>query len=206
MDNKLNTNNNNNTGVNAIDFRLTAINNMLSVIGQPPVSELREVGNSDISNATLIFNQVNREVQTLGWTFNTIETATLIPDSNNHYIKYLPSYLSVLSSCGLSSALFVNKGGNLFNIQSQTNLFYSPVIVKIITLWEFADVPECFKNLIVTRASKKFTIRFSGDPNVANSLEIEERDAYRACMEHEMEFSNSNIFHGDQFVSGLLDR
>ena len=62
---------------------LEAINTMLSTIGEAPVNSLTGSLPTDASMAKNILDEVNREVQSGGWKFNTSYKATLSRDTNN---------------------------------------------------------------------------------------------------------------------------
>lgn len=72
---------------------LAAINDMLAAIGESPVNSLEGDMNADVSNARRILNNINREVQSRGWTFNIIEGEELIPDAFSGQINYMSDYL-----------------------------------------------------------------------------------------------------------------
>ena len=62
---------------------LEAVNTMLSTIGEAPVNSLTGSLPTDASMAKNILDEVNREVQSGGWKFNTSYKATLSRDTNN---------------------------------------------------------------------------------------------------------------------------
>ena len=62
---------------------LEAVNTMLSTIGEAPVNSLTGSLPTDASMAKNILNEVNREVQSGGWKFNTSYKSTLSRDTNN---------------------------------------------------------------------------------------------------------------------------
>ena len=61
--------------------KLEAINTMLSAIGESPVNSLTS-GLVDAEQAETILNSVNREVQSMGWSFNTDLKRQFVPDTN----------------------------------------------------------------------------------------------------------------------------
>ena len=62
---------------------LEAINTMLSTIGEAPVNSLTGSLPTDASMAKNILDEVNREVQSGGWKFNTSYKATLSRNTDN---------------------------------------------------------------------------------------------------------------------------
>lgn len=182
---------------------LAGVNDILAAIGEPPVSTLEGDSNADVANARRILNKINRQVQSKGWTFN-IEDITLEPDVFSKLIPYMGDYLRMVATSGATT--YVNRGGYVYDTANQTDQFTSGVEVNIVRLKEFYEMPECFRNYIVTKAARQFNNRFFGAPEVDAVLEAEEREAFIAVNEYELDFGNYNMLDGDAFVGGLLSR
>lgn len=183
---------------------LAAVNDILAAIGEPPVSTLEGDANADVANARRILNKVNRSIQSRGWTFNIEEGITLLPDVFSQMIPYSSDYLSMLSNGGQSQ--YVNRGGYVYDRTARTDRFPNGIVVNLIRLREFDEMPECFRHLIVTKAARQFNSRFFGAPEVDGTLQEEEVDAKNACFEYELDYGNYNMLDGDAFTSGLLGR
>ena len=67
---------------------LEAVNIILASIGESPVNSIENPTNVDVINAIRILRNINRRIQSKGWTFNTIESYTMTPDKNNHKIYW----------------------------------------------------------------------------------------------------------------------
>lgn len=182
---------------------LAGVNDILAAIGEPPVSTLEGDSNADVANARRILNKINRQVQSKGWTFN-IEDITLQPDLFSKLIPYMGDYLRMVATSGATT--YVNRGGYVYDTANQTDQFTAGVEVNIVRLKEFYEMPECFRNYIVTKAARQFNNRFFGAPEVDAVLEAEEREAFIAVNEYELDFGNYNMLDGDAFVGGLLSR
>ena len=183
---------------------LDAINDIMASIGEPPVSTLEGDANADVANARRVLNKVNRQIQSKGWTFNIEEGVELAPDVNTQLIPYRNDYLSVLSSSG--ATVYVNRGGYVYDRTNRTDLFEASIQGNLVSLREYFEMPECFRNLIVTKASRQFNSRFFGAPEVDAVLAAEEQEAQIACNEYELDFGQFNMLDGDAFVGGLLTR
>lgn len=183
---------------------LAAVNDILASIGEPPVSTLEGDANADVSNARRILNKLNRQIQSRGWTFNIEEGVTLQSDVYSQMIDYSSDYLSMMSTSGQSQ--YINRGGYVYDRSANTDRFPNGIQVNLIRLREFDEMPECFRTLIVTKASRQFNSRFFGAPEVDGTLQEEEAEAQRACFEYELDYGNYNMLDGDSFVQGLLSR
>lgn len=185
------------------DDDLEAVNEMLAAIGESPVNSLEGDPNADVSNCRRILNQVNREVQAKGWSFNIQEGATLLPDTFSGLIEYLSSYLRMTTSGGTA---FINRGGYVYDRTAKTDQFTSPITVDLIQLRSYSEMPECFRSYIVTKASRRFNIRFFGAGELEGSLQEQEQEAWAAIQEYELDFGGYNMMDGDAFVGGKISR
>lgn len=183
---------------------LAAVNDILAAIGESPVSTLEGDANADVANARRVLNKINREIQSKGWTFNIEEGQQLAPDVFDQMIPYMNDYLSVLSAGGQSA--YINRGGYVYDRLNNTDRFLAPIIVNIIRLREFYEMPECFRHWIVTKAARQFNNRFFGAPEIEGVLAEEVKEAEISCKEYELDFGNYNMLDGDAFVGGLLSR
>lgn len=181
---------------------LSAVNDILASIGEPPVSTLEGDANADVANARRVLNKINRQIQSKGWTFNIEENAQLTPDVFSKLIPYMSDYLSVMGSGGA----YVNRGGYVYDRTNNTDQFTDPITVTIIKLREFYEMPECFRYWIVTKAARQFNNRFFGAPEIDGVLQEEEQEAKMQCSEYELDFGAFNMLDGDAFTGGLLSR
>lgn len=182
------------------DQELQAVNDMLAAIGESPVSSLEGDPNADVANCRRLLNQVNREVQSRGWTFNIEEDAQLVPDSFSLLINYLSDYLKI------TTGSFTNRGGYLYDRTSKTDQFTDPVTVSLVRLREYQEMPECFRSYIVAKASRRFNIRFFGASEIEGSLQEQEATAWAECQEYELDYGNYNMLDGDAWTGGRISR
>ncbi|WYW04238.1 tail protein [Pseudomonas phage vB_PpuP-Kallioja] len=185
------------------DDELSAVNDMLAAIGESPVSALEGDPNADVANCRRILAQVNREIQSKGWTFNIEEGAELMPDAFSKLIEYLPDYLRMTTSGG---TLYINRGGYVYDRTAKTDQFTTAIQVDLIRLKPLSEMPECFRSYIVAKASRRFNIRFFGAGEVEGSLQEQENDAWAAIQEYELDFGGFNMITGDSFVGGISNR
>lgn len=172
---------------------LDAINDMLGAIGEPAILQLDET-NADVSNASRILNRVNRMVQAKGWNFNINEQAVLVPDVFTKQIRYLPSYLRVMTTG--SSSFYQNMGGYLYDLQTQSTTFESPITVELTELKPFSEMPTVFRDYIVAKASREFNAKFFGSPESELFLREQEQELYMMINEYELDTGRYNLMDG----------
>jgi hypothetical protein len=185
------------------DEELQAVNDMLAAIGESPVNSLEGDPNADVANCRRILSQVNREIQSKGWTFNIEEGATLLPDSFSSLIEYMPDFLRLTTTGG---TLYINRGGYVYDRTAKSDTFTGPITVDLIKLKSFSEMPECFRSYIVAKASRRFNIRFFGAGEIEGSLQEQENDAWASIQEYELDFGGFNMIDGDSFVGGIANR
>lgn len=185
------------------DDELQAVNDMLSAIGESPVSSLEGDPNADVANCRRILNAVNREVQAKGWTFNIEEGATLQPDSFSGFIEYLEDFLRMTTTGGTN---YINRGGLVYDRNAKTDVFTGPITADLIRMKQLSEMPECFRAYIVARASRRFQIRFFGAGELEGALQEQEKDAWADCQTYELDFGGFNMIDGDSFVGGIANR
>lgn len=182
---------------------LSAVNAMLSAIGESPVNSLEGEPNADVANCRRILNDVNRLVQARGWTFNIEEGATLVPDVLSKMIRYTDDFLKMSSTGGTP---YTNRGGYVYDRDNKTDTFDGPITVDLIRLRDYSEMPECFRAYIIAKASRQFNIRFFGAGEIEGSLQEQEQEAWQMVNEYEMDYGNFNMLGGDAWVGGMISR
>ncbi len=187
----------------ATTTQLDAVNTMLSAIGEAPVNSLSS-GLVEAEIAETILNTVDREVQSMGWHFNTELNKSFAPDTSGNIILGT-DILRADATLEAESPDLVQRGlkmydrkNHTFNIGANTNL---DVVVQL----TFNDLPEVAKRYITLRATRIFQDRIVGS-NTLHDFQI--RDEERAMFELK-EFDKAaddhNIFDNYDTFS-IIDR
>ena len=83
------------------DTELSAVNSILGSIGQAPITSLQASGgvdplaNPEISFVKNILDEVNKDVQSTGWAFNTENKVLKSPDASGHFVIPSNAIMSV---------------------------------------------------------------------------------------------------------------
>ena len=148
---------------------LEAVNTILSTIGEAPLSTLTGSLPVDGTMAKSVLNEINREVQSMGWHFNTHPKVTLSRD-NNGTIPLPTNVLRVELDPYIHSRTefdIVQRNNVLFNLVKNTSIFTADLEnMKVVYLLDFSDVPEQCKRYITIRSARVFHDRTLG----ANTL------------------------------------
>lgn len=149
---------------------LEAVNTILSTIGEAPLSTLTGSLPVDGTMAKSVLNEINREVQSMGWHFNTQPKVTLSKDAGNSTIPLATNVLRVELNPYLHSKTdfdVVQRDNILFNLVTNTSTFTEDLKdVKVVYLLDFSEIPEQAKRYITIRSARVFHDRTLG----ANTL------------------------------------
>lgn len=175
--------------------KLEAVNEMLLAIGQAPVNTLEVAGIRDVSIAATILDNVSREVQSSGHTFNTF-TETLTPTANG-FLLVASDVLSIDAADPRQDVVPVvdaDDGVNkLFNIEEGTNVFTDPLEVEVVKLLPFESLPQHARKYILSLAKLRFQASVVGS-NLLNDLIGQELNmAYAAFRRAELLQQDNNI-------------
>jgi hypothetical protein len=186
------------------DTELAAINQILSAVGQAPVTELDQA-NPEISIAYDTLIKCSRECQSEGWTFNTEYNYPLHPNSNKE-IPLADNMLRVeLSQNTLANdgKHVVRRDGKLYETVAHTYLWKDIDTIECDIVWWFdwKDLPVPFRDYIVARASTLTALKVVGDEDQYKLLYEREALARATIVEYECNQGNYTMFgfaRGDQ--------
>lgn len=184
---------------------LDAVNTMLSAVGEPPVANLLGQTNADAAIAQNILTEISREVQSMGWHFNTQTEVTFSPDVNGE-INLAGDIVRVdvdprVKRTGVSNSLVNNddrditqRGTRLFDRTNNTFIFSKDVVVSVIYLFDFTELPEAARRYITVRAARIFQDRMVGSQKHHSFAQRDEMRALALLKEFEMDTSDPTIF------------
>jgi hypothetical protein len=191
--------------------KLEAINSMLSVIGEAPVSTLEGGQNADTVMAQAILEEALRETLEEGWHFNTEYEIPLVPDIAGEIV--LPTNyarVDVQKVNAPSYAELTFRAGKLYNLTEHTFVFTSTVKVDAVMLLEFEDIPQAARKYIHTRAARIFQDRVVGSTEHHSFNLRDEINARKNLRAMEGETADHNIFNSPSLAAsyrrGILER
>lgn len=167
------------------DTELAAVNQILGAVGQAPVTTLDQT-NPDVSIAYSTLLEVNREIQSEGWVFNTEKEYPFAPD-NNGYILIADNILQLdLSDLYENRGIeVVRRDGKLYNKTDHTYTWLNSVKCDVLWLFDFNDLPAPFQDFVTARASVQASTKMIGDSNMYEMLRQKEAMARANAIEYE---------------------
>lgn len=176
---------------------LGAVNTMLSTIGEAPVNSLLNLEVNDAILAVQILEEVNVEVQTEGWTFNTDAEFKLSPEQYSpHEILIPPNALQVYPNDSASGVKV--RGNRLFDGKRQSFSFegLGPVSCNIVWGFGFDELPENARRYIAIRAARMFQDRAVGSDTIHVYSRNDEMQAYARLKKFEGRSKRPNYLQG----------
>lgn len=144
---------------------LEAVNTILSTVGEAPLNTLTGSLPVDGTMAKNILNEINREIQSQGWHFNTHYKASLSRNAGNQ-IPVASNVLRVdLDPLKYSKYNYdiVQRNDFIYNLAKNTNIFDIDFTdVTIVYLLPFEEIPEQAKRYATIRSARVFHDRTLG--------------------------------------------
>ena len=188
--------------VNVTD-ELPAINQILSSIGQAPVTTLDQT-NPDVAIAYNALLEVNKEVQAEGWAFNT-EYEIPITTNNDKQYEVASTVLQIdLSSTykgdidvvrrrdpSDSKVKLYDRYNHTYAIGTVANDTWD---VDIVYHFDFIDVPIPIQNYMTAKTATIVAQRIIGDAALVQTLQQRETLARSVALEYECNQADYSIF------------
>jgi hypothetical protein len=183
--------------------KLDAINTMLSAIGEAPVSSLSS-GLIEAEIAESILNTVDREVQSMGWHFNTELNKSFAQDTNGEII--LPAdILRADSTLKTDAPNLVQRGLKMYDRVNHTFTVSVDVALDVVIQLEFDDLPEVAKRYVVLRSTRIFQDRVVGSGTLHEFQKADEDRAFIELRDFDKAADDHNIFDNYDTFS-IIDR
>lgn len=183
--------------------KLDAVNIMLSAIGEAPVSSLSS-GLLEAEVAETIVDTVDREVQSMGWHFNTELNKSYAQDINGEIILGT-DILRADATQKPDSPDLVQRGLKMYDRKNHTFAINAEAALDVVVQLNFADLPEVAKRYIVMRATRIFQDRVVGS-NTLHDFQIrDEAQALTELKEFDKAADDHNIFDNYDTFS-IIDR
>lgn len=170
---------------------LEAVNYMLALIGEQPVTTLETDGLSEASLAKGLLHNTSRAVQAKGLHFNSESDYPLVPNSEGHVV--LPA--NALKADATDPFVDVCQRGNqMYDRTNHTDVFSSMLYADIVFFFEWELVPQVVRDYILIKASRQFVMVWGGETTF-RLTEDDERRAYSLMESTELENADYNIFN-----------
>jgi hypothetical protein len=186
--------------------KLTAVNTMLSAIGESPVNQLGSQAPADAVLAEQILDETAKEIQGEGWHFNSHYDWNLVRDGDDK-IPLPDNTVRVDIPKGQNFDVdIIQRGGFLYDRKNNTAIFTSDVDdVDIVFMLDWDELPEVVRRYVTIKAARVFGDRTLGSNQHHTFTMQDEMRALATLREYETDTADLTIFdHSD--VSNTLER
>ena len=197
--------------------KLQAVNTLLSIIGEAPVNSLVPPLTGDTSLADSVLDEISKEIQGEGWSWNTMLYDKIPLDTNGH--STLPSNTLAVRFNPVSypSQRFVLRGIKLFDRVKNTydlrgslgvaltGTTQSDLVAEIIEELAWDDIPETGKRYVMIRAGRIFSNRAITSTSIEAYTQEDEENARQILKRTEDMAQNNNFISGpDDLYDGRV--
>tara|TARA_B100001093_G_C26593360_1_gene912562 strand:- start:140 stop:715 length:576 start_codon:yes stop_codon:yes gene_type:complete len=190
----------------ALTTKLEAVNTMIGVVGESPVNTIS--GSSvpvSVVTALNVLNEVNREVQSEGWHYNTEYEYPLVRNASNKFT--LPNNVLKIDTPidKYTDIDIVQRGSTLYDRKNHTDVFTQDLDVTITFELTFEELPQQFRSYITIRAARKFANRFLGSQEIESFTLRDEINAKATAVDSDSDNADRTIFDNYD-VKRVIDR
>ena len=184
----------------AVSTELDAVNQILSSVGQAPVTTL-DLQNPEVGIVLNTLREVNKTIQSEGWHFNTEKHYKLTADSITFEIEYPENALSIdtYRDQHFDDYNPVRRNGKLYDKYNPTYEWKDGTNAReltcdIVWFWDFKEVPPSIQAYITAKSARLCAIRMIGDPQIWQLLEQNEIATRAVALEQETKQGDYSIF------------
>ena len=175
---------------------LEAVNTILSTIGEAPLSSLTGSLPVDGTTAKNVLSEINREVQSAGWHFNSHYKVDLTRDSNNKIPVAVDALRVELNTkYEKSSYDIVQRDSYLFNLAKNEETFDQNFEDNtLVYLLDFGKLPEQARRYITIRSARVFHDRTLGANTIHKFSSEDEARSLAVLKQAEAATADHTIF------------
>ena len=188
----------------AATTELECINIMLAAIGEAPVNSLTGTVPVDVRIAQSTLTEVNKQVQSEGWSFNTEIDVTLTRDGSNN----IPLGTDVLRVDAQThdhpSIDPIQRGLKLYDRKNNTFIFDEDIRCTVVYFRSFNELPEQARSYMTIKAARVFVDRLISDQSLRTYTQEDEIRARSVLMETDLSNADHNMLIGDPAISDAI--
>ena len=189
----------------AATTELESINIMLAAIGEAPINSLTGTLPVDARIAQSTLSEVNKSVQSEGWSFNTEIDVKLSRDNTNH-VHLSTNILRVDANIHQHPTIDpIQRGLKLYDRLNNKYEFDEDLICTVVYFRNFDEIPEPARHYINIQAARKFVDRLVSDQSLRTYTQQDEQRARAILMETDLANGDHNILRGDPSLTNIFD-
>lgn len=188
---------------------LEAVNRLLGSIGQTPVNTLEFSGIPDVTDAVSYLREALKDVEAVGWSWNTDRSYTLNPDPSG-YIAIPTGALEVDPEDPSASVVIRRNPAtgqlSLYDYEEQSFKFDDSVDATIVWAFPFEDIPQAARTYVTILAGRRFQAQNVTSNVLSRFQEEDEMRAFMALQRIERRTRDANAFRSNREGARMLRR
>jgi len=190
----------------AATTELEAINIMLAAIGEAPVNSLTGQVPVDVRIAQSTLIEVNKRIQSEGWSFNTEIDVTLVRNQTTKQIELSTDILRIDANIHQHPTIDpIQRGLKLYDRLNNRYEFDEDLICTVVYFRPFTELTEPARSYINIKAARVFVDRLVSDDGLRSYTEQDEIRARAILMETDLANGDHNILRGDPSLTSVFD-
>ena len=190
----------------AATTELEAINIMLAAIGEAPVNSLTGQVPVDVRIAQSTLIEVNKRIQSEGWSFNTEIDVTLVRNQTTKQIELSTDILRIDANIHQHPTIDpIQRGLKLYDRLNNRYEFEEDLICTVVYFRPFTELTEPARSYINIKAARVFVDRLVSDDGLRTYTEQDETRARAILMETDLANGDHNILRGDPSLTSVFD-
>ena len=179
----------------AVSTELDAVNQILSSVGQAPVTTL-DLQNPEVFMTVNTIRECSRQIQLEGWTYNTERNYPLQPDATTSKIAIPPGVLTIDSNRKTHSDTYdlVMRNGFLYDRYHHKDTFDNEIKVDVVWFFDFEYLPPALQEYITAKAARMCATKMVGDSDLNQLLAEQEGSTRAALIEYECQQGDYSMF------------
>ena len=190
----------------AATTELEAVNIMLAAIGEAPVNSLTGQVPVDVRIAQSTLIEVNKRIQSEGWSFNTEIDVTLVRNQTTKQIELSTDILRIDANIHQHPTIDpIQRGLKLYDRLNNRYEFDEDLICTVVYFRPFTELTEPARSYINIKAARVFVDRLVSDDGLRSYTEQDEIRARAILMETDLANGDHNILRGDPSLTSVFD-
>ena len=190
----------------AATTELEAVNIMLAAIGEAPVNSLTGQVPVDVRIAQSTLIEVNKRIQSEGWSFNTEIDVTLVRNQTTKQIELSTDILRIDANIHQHPTIDpIQRGLKLYDRLNNKYEFEEDLICTVVYFRPFTELTEPARSYINIKAARVFVDRLVSDDALRSYTEQDEIRARAIRMETDLANGDHNILRGDPSLTSVFD-
>jgi hypothetical protein len=194
--------------------KLSAVNTLLAIIGEAPVNSLNPPLTGDASLAERTLDEVSREVQGAGWSWNTMLYDSIPLDASTGQSQLPGNTLAVrFNPLSYPTQRFVLRGlrlydriKNTYDLRTSLGVAMtgnnSDLVAELVEELVWDSIPETGRRYIMIRAGRIFANRAVTSSSIESYTQEDEANALQILKRTEDMAQNYNFISGPDDMYG----